>query len=156
MDTHTRVLGMLPWVQNSFAYQLLASARFFLDDADALGSRGSAGQFFLYFQSIELSLKSYLALRGYDKRELLDLGHNLERILVESEKNGLEELPNEQRLVLVALNKGNEFAALRYVFEFELPGLSLTQALAKTTLKTSGKYQRSKAAIAEDEKGAKR
>jgi hypothetical protein len=151
MRTHTRVLGTPPWVQNKFAYQLLAGARFFRDDADTFGTRGTAGQFFLYFQSIELALKSYLALKGMNEKQLQKLRHDLEKILAKGGEMGLEKLPDELLPVLAAMNKGNENAAMRYVFEFELPGIELTRGLADAVLKMCGQHQRSPAGTAEDE-----
>jgi HEPN domain-containing protein len=53
--------------------------------------------YFLICQSLELSLKSFLAERGYDKGRLKKLGHDLMKCLDQAGRNGLEFSLSQER-----------------------------------------------------------
>jgi hypothetical protein len=67
---------------------------------------GSHVAHFLCCQSIELSLKAFLSLKGMNRRELKKLGHNLDQLFGRARSEGLSQLvplqPRDQSIVQAA------------------------------------------------------
>jgi hypothetical protein len=68
--------------------------------------KGSHVAHFLCCQSIELSLKAFLSLKGMSRKELKNLGHNMHKLYVGARRDGLDELvplqPRDESLVQAA------------------------------------------------------
>ena len=72
---------------------------------------------FLLGHALELLLKSYLLYSGYGEKRIKALGHNLDRVLSECLKNGLEEhlkVSREVQADLHLFNQAYSSKALEY------------------------------------------
>jgi hypothetical protein len=134
----TRVLAVDPRVENPKAVELHVNAGLFLRDAVSLRENATAGQFVLFMHAIELALKSFLHLKGQSLKALqLNFRHDLDALLAEARKAGLEVAEADADAVVSRLNKYTERAAIRYDFSFTMPLVAdvrrVTQSILKAT-----------------------
>ena len=78
-------------------------------------------RYFLLCHSIELTLKAYLALHGASEDDLMDLGHDLKKLLKHVEKRGLKLTPETQEAIKRLARAHREHWA-RYPNEDNGPG----------------------------------
>jgi hypothetical protein len=86
--------------------------------ASAERDRASPTPFYLYAHGIELALKAYLILRGFDDGGLRKVGHDLEAALAEAQANRLSEglaLAPEGELAIRMINPYYEGKELEYL-----------------------------------------
>ncbi|MEH2468847.1 hypothetical protein V1281_001897 [Nitrobacteraceae bacterium AZCC 2161] len=137
--THTRIFAIHPRAKVPLAFEMFVQAKNFLEDARALGTRASSGQFYLYFQSIELAFKSYLHLRGVPIKDLLTLSHDLMGARRRCMDLGADFEIDVMDLVVGMLTASMKRARLRYEIGFELPALHLVDIAAQIALDAARK-----------------
>jgi hypothetical protein len=134
----TRGIAVDPRVKNAKAVEMHVNAGLFLRDAVSLRENATAGQFILFMHAIELALKSFLHLKGQSLKTLqLNFRHDLDALLAEARKAGLEVAEADADAVVSRLNKYTERAAIRYDFSFTMPLVAdvrrVTQSILKAT-----------------------
>jgi hypothetical protein len=134
----TRGLAVDPRVKNPKVVELHVNAGLFLRDAVSLRDNATAGQFVLFMHAIELALKSFLHLKGQTLKSLqLNFRHDLDALLAEAHRAGLEVDEADADAVVSRLNKYTERAAIRYDFSFTMPLVAdvrrVTQSILKAT-----------------------
>jgi hypothetical protein len=134
----TRGIAVDPRVKNSKAVEMHVNAGLFLRDAVSLRDNATAGQFVLFMHAIELALKSFLHLKGQALKSLqLNFRHDLDALLAEAHRAGLEVDEADADAVVSRLNKYTERAAIRYDFSFTMPLVAdvrrVTQSILKAT-----------------------
>jgi len=134
----TRGLAVDPRVKNPKAVELHVNAGLFLCDAVSLRENATAGQFILFMHAIELALKSFLHLKGRSLKNLqLSFRRDLDALLAEAHRAGLEIAEADADAVVSRLNKYTERAAIRYDFSFTMPLVADVRRVTESILKAT-------------------
>ncbi len=131
----TRVFATDPRISNPKPIEMHTNATLFLQDGEALGSRATAGQFFLFVHGIELALKAHLHEKGFSLDDLRHVGHNLMELLRACEDQGLALSEPDTSAIVARLDTSLEKAKIRYDFEFHLPLLEDVRRVARGILR---------------------
>ncbi len=112
----------------------------------------AAPPFYLYCHAIELSLKSFLIVRGTSERELRRIGHDLEAGLEAASSQGLGEvasLPGEEQAAIRVMNQYYQGKELEYlVTGFKsYPTLNLLHSCATKLICAIEPYLRTQLAL---------
>ncbi len=97
------------------------NAFLFVQDAEALGLRATAGQFFLFAHGIELALKAFLHEKGHTLEELEGIGHKLGELLKLCTTHGLVLSEADTASIVARFDTALLKAKLRYDFDFDMP-----------------------------------
>jgi hypothetical protein len=129
------MFGTDPRISNPKAVEMHTNATVFIDDGEALGSRMTAGQFFLFAHGIELALKGFLHGNGLTLEELKNIGHELDELLQLCRAKGLACSESDTDSIVNRIAKSLIHARLRYEFYFDMPLLDDVRRVARGILK---------------------
>jgi hypothetical protein len=129
-----RVFAADPRLANPKPIEMHTNAFLFVQDAEALGHRATAGQFFLFAHGIELALKGFLHEKGSTLEELTGIGHQLGKLLESCTTLGLVLSEADTVGVVARFDKGLLKAKLRYDFNFDMPLVEDARRVARGLL----------------------
>ncbi|MGJ4963319.1 hypothetical protein [Bradyrhizobium sp. HKCCYLRH3061] len=130
----SRVFATDPRIANPKPVEMHTNALLFVQDAEALGRRATAGQFFLFAHGIELALKGFLHEKGRTLEELEGIGHKLGKLLDLCTTHGLVLSEGDTASIVARFDKALLKAKLRYDFDFDMPFVEDARRVARGLL----------------------
>jgi hypothetical protein len=135
---HNFRIARIPGFDGNYkAMEFHTLAAEFLEGAIKIGGNSSAVHYVLLIHAVELALKGFLHEKGFTLDQLLERGHDLNRLLEDSRSKGLGVSNPDTDVILSRLNDGGKKARIRYEFQFSMPlhqdVISVVQALLRAT-----------------------